>query len=86
MLADDRRDSVPDYLRAVAELELAESCTARRQALRTIRELGDPRASPAAERLASAPRTGCGILGLGDCHSCIRRDLRATLAALGSKR
>jgi tRNA A-37 threonylcarbamoyl transferase component Bud32 len=76
------REDLPPYAAAVASLELANGCRTRSAALEEIRGLGDPRALPAVQRLASAPRNGCGFLGLGDCYDCIRGDLSRTLAAL----
>lgn len=74
--------TVPPLQRALARLELAEGCNAKRSALRALRELRDPRAIPAVERLDRLPRRGCGFLSLGDCWSCLRGETRRTLRSL----
>jgi serine/threonine protein kinase len=72
----------PVVARLLAELELAEGCNQKREALTAIRELGDARALPILDRLDDLPRRGCGFLGTGDCWRCIRRDIRRTRTAL----
>ena len=79
-------DHVPAYAHAVAKLELARGCKNRRSALKTIRELGDPKALPAVQRLHRAPKDGCGFLSLSDCHECIRAELRKTMSALRKRK
>jgi serine/threonine-protein kinase len=71
----------PPFVAAVVDLELAERCPERRRAVRQIAAIGDPRALPALERL-DRNRRGCGFLGMGDCHGCLRRDLRIALRRL----
>lgn len=76
------RASLPPLLDALARLEMAEGCSAKRSALRTVRELRDPLALPAVERLGRLPRRGCGLFGRQDCWSCLRGELRRTLQSL----
>jgi serine/threonine-protein kinase len=73
---------VPAFARPVAALELDTTCEGRRTQLARIREIGDPRALPAIERLRAAPREGCGRGRRTDCHACIRGELAATHDAL----
>jgi serine/threonine-protein kinase len=70
------------HLLAVARLEQARSCRERKDAISEIAALKDARALPALRRLAESPRTGCGFLGLRDCNSCFRAELRRTIDAL----
>jgi serine/threonine-protein kinase len=70
------------HLLAVARLEQARSCRERKDAISEIAELKDARALPALRRLAESPRTGCGFLGLRDCNSCFRPELRRTIDGL----
>nr|MDQ3037867.1 hypothetical protein [Myxococcota bacterium] len=79
-----REGSAPDtpaFVASLIDLELARGCRERREAVRALEQIGDPRALPALERLETA-RRGCGFLGSQDCHRCLRRDLRTALAAL----
>ena len=75
---------VPEFARAVAELELARGCGERKAALVRITEIADVRALPYVQRMDALPRRGCGFLSSRDCHSCIRRDISNALRALGS--
>jgi serine/threonine-protein kinase len=74
--------TLPPTVQAMAELELGEGCSAKRNALRTLRELRDPRALPVVERIDRLPRRGCGMFDMGDCWSCLRGETRRTLRSL----
>ncbi len=74
--------TLPPLVDALARLETAEGCTGKRNALRAVRELRDPLALPAIERLDRLPRRGCGMFNLGDCWTCLRPELRRTLRSL----
>ncbi len=74
--------SLPPLVDALARLEVGEGCTAKRNALRELRELRDTRALPAVERIDRLPRRGCGMFGMGDCWTCLRRETRSTLRSL----
>ena len=76
------RDMVPPVVRAVAQLETGEGCDAKRAALRIVRELREPRALPAVERIARLPRRGCGLFGHSDCWACLRGEVRRTQQSL----
>ena len=76
--------STPTYALALAALVVANTCDERALALASVRDAGDPRAVPVIERLAAAPRRGCGRRGRSDCYACIRDELDTTLAALRS--
>ncbi|MBN8613237.1 MAG: serine/threonine protein kinase [Deltaproteobacteria bacterium] len=75
-------ETLPPLVSALAQLELAEGCSAKRNALRALRDLRDPLALPAVERLDRLPRRGCGMFNLGDCWSCLRGETRRTLRSL----
>ncbi len=75
--------SVPEYARAMAELELGRGCREKREAVRTLARLGDARARPAIERWRSSSRRGCGFLRSQDCWRCMRPDLDDAARALG---
>lgn len=74
-------EEAPAFVPHVMSLELASNCRERRDAVRALGELADPRALVALERIDRA-RRGCGFLGSQDCHRCLRRDLRTALSAL----
>ena len=74
--------TLPPLADALARLETAEGCTGKRNALRAVRELRDPLALPAIERLDRLPRRGCGMFNMGDCWTCLRPELRRTLRSL----
>lgn len=65
-------EHLPAYAIAVADFEIARGCNNRKASIRRIRDLKDPRALPALQRIANTPKSGCGFLSLGDCHACIR--------------
>ena len=74
----------PRYARLVSVLTLARTCDARRAQIETIAALGDPRALPALERIADAPRTGCGRRSREDCYACVRAAVTDAMAQLGA--
>jgi serine/threonine-protein kinase len=74
--------TLPPLVDALARLETAEGCNSKRNALRGIRELRDPLALPAVERLDRLPRRGCGMFNMGDCWTCLRPEVRRTLRSL----
>ncbi|MET0284360.1 MAG: serine/threonine-protein kinase [Polyangiales bacterium] len=77
-----RSTGVPAYLSLLADLELTNRCTERKEIVAEMRKQLDPRVLPALERLADQPRTGCPPFRLGDCLSCMRRDLDQTIGVL----
>jgi hypothetical protein len=77
--------SVPDYLLAVARLQKAETCEAKKKALQEIREIGDSRALPALRRLSSQRRSGCGPRKSKDCLACLRQDLTTCIKLFESR-
>ncbi len=76
------RDRVPPFAAHLSDYELATRCDDRRDAVRALREDGDPRAIPALQRMQDLPRRGCSPFGMGDCHRCMRRDVDRTLERL----
>jgi hypothetical protein len=82
LLDHEPASDVPEWARAVADLERARGCRGKKRLLPRIVELGDDDALPALERLARA-RQGCGFLGRSDCYGCLRDDLREAIEALG---
>jgi serine/threonine-protein kinase len=77
-----RSSGVPAYLSMLADLELETHCAERKDIILEMRKQQDPRVLPALERLADQPRTGCAPFRLGDCLSCLRRDLDQTIGVL----
>jgi tRNA A-37 threonylcarbamoyl transferase component Bud32 len=77
-----REGGVPRYAKLLAELELNGRCNDKKEVVERMRQLGDRRVLPALERLANAPRRGCGLLRLTDCYACLRRDLDQTIGSL----
>jgi serine/threonine-protein kinase len=83
------RDHASRELRVVLDLERAEKrrrCKDVPELVKKAGEYGDERAVPILDRLAS--RRGCGILGLGDCWSCLRgnKDLTTARAAAQARK
>ncbi len=83
LAAHQPAEDVSAVARAASELELARTCGDRRIALQTLGEIGDASVLPALERLAAAPRRGCGFLSTKDCHRCLRDDLASVIERLG---
>jgi serine/threonine protein kinase len=77
-----REGSVPRYAKLLAELELNGRCNDKKEVVERMRQLDDRRVLPALERLASAPRRGCGLLRLTDCYACLRRELDQVIGSL----
>ena len=82
ILAHRPEDEVLPHIRGIAELEVARTCKARKEAIAKMRKQGDRRYLVPLERLSSMPRSGCGFLDLSDCYSCIRTDLRVAIASI----
>ena len=76
---------LPAHVVSIARLERARTCRERQDAIAELEELGDARALASLRRIADAPRTGCGFLGLSDCYGCVRGDVRDAITHLGSK-
>jgi len=75
LLAHEPPSDVPDFARAVAQLELGSGCADRAEAIGAVAEAGDPRALPALRRLQHMPADGCGEDGAEDCYGCLRDEL-----------
>jgi len=75
VLAHKPADAVPLYLRNVAALEKASSCTGKRDVLERMDAAADPRVMPALRRLAATRRRGCGFFSAQDCLECLREPL-----------
>ncbi len=67
---------------AAAELRQASGCSAHREQIEKLAEIGDPRALPVLETYQNKSTRGCGRLGLSDCYGCIRGDLSDAVEAL----
>ncbi len=67
-------DQVPGWVRAVADLELASSCVARRDALTRLADYAEPATLPALTRMRET-RTGCGRGRRSDCYACVREEI-----------
>ncbi len=85
VLAYKPASALPLYVKNIATFEAARGCRARKEAIHAIEEAGDKRTLPALRRLSRASKTGCGFLGLEDCYSCIRADLREAIYAIEDK-
>jgi hypothetical protein len=80
------REEVPPFLVALAELENATACRRKQEQVRALAAIGDPRALPALDRLASEPRDGCRrLFRRYDCYQCLRDDLAATITSLQAR-
>jgi serine/threonine-protein kinase len=83
VLAHEPAAEVPAWLRGLALLEKAESCDAKRAAVKRIAEAGDKRGLPTLQALAKTPRKGCGTFKNNDCLDCMRQTLKNALEELG---
>jgi hypothetical protein len=86
ILAYEPRAMVFPHVILIAEFESARSCKDRKQIIGKMRAARDVRDLPPLQRLARAPRSGCGFLGLGDCYTCLRGDLRSAISAIEGAR
>jgi eukaryotic-like serine/threonine-protein kinase len=77
--------NLPQYIALMADLELNGRCADKKEVLERMRTLGDPRVLPALQRLADAPRRGCGFFRMNDCHACLRRELDPIIEGLREK-
>jgi len=82
VLAFKPAERVPGHLRVIAELEGSRGCRTRQDAIAKMQQQRDVRYLPPLQRLARASRSGCGFLGLSDCYSCIRNDVRDAIDAI----
>jgi eukaryotic-like serine/threonine-protein kinase len=73
-------DEVPAYGRAMAHLQLAETCLQKKEQLTTIAAVDDPRVLPVLITLAQRKRSGCGPRGKDDCLACLRPELEALVS------
>ncbi|MFI5307980.1 MAG: hypothetical protein ACHQ53_11535, partial [Polyangiales bacterium] len=69
-------ERVSPHLLAIAQLEVARGCKARKQAIANMEMQPDARYLSGLRRLDRSPRSGCGFLSLSDCNACIRGDVR----------
>jgi hypothetical protein len=67
------------------EIREAKTCSAVRSLLPSMAEHGDERSLSPLRRYRAT--NGCGFLGFGDCHKCLRRDssLEKAIAAVGKR-
>lgn len=82
VLAFEPTSAVPDFLIALARLQLARSCPGKRRQVEALGAAGDPRALPFLERLAQRPRVGCGKKQREDCLACLRKPLARSIGRL----
>jgi serine/threonine-protein kinase len=73
---------VPEVIRDLAELELATRCKSKKSIIARLTERGDPQVLPALRRVSSLPKKGCGMFKQGDCWSCLRRTVKASITRL----
>jgi len=84
VLAYEPEVDVPLWLHGLALLEKAESCEAKRAAVKRIAEANDKRGLPALQRLGKTPRKGCGVFKNNDCLECLRSTLKKSTEALAA--
>jgi hypothetical protein len=82
VLDHPQSSQLPAHLLAIAKLEAARTCAARREALQAMAASPDDRYLPSVERMSRIKNTGCGFLRLGDCYGCVRSELKKTIAAI----
>jgi serine/threonine-protein kinase len=82
LLAHVPADEIPQYVRRVARLSLARTCSEKRTEIEQLTEVKDPRSLPALIRLAQKPKYGCGRKRREDCFACLREPLDALIAEL----
>jgi serine/threonine-protein kinase len=84
VLAYEPEVDVPLWLHGLALLEKAESCEAKRAAVKRIAEANDKRGLPALQRLSKTPRKGCGVFKGSDCLECLRTTLKKSIDQLAA--
>ena len=84
VLAHAPEAEVPGWLRGLALLEKAESCEAKRAAVKRIAEAQDKRGLPTLQELAKTPRKGCGTFKNKDCLECLRQTLKKSIDELAA--
>lgn len=82
LLSYGAQDKIAEPIKVLAELEVASTCKGRREALERAIKAPDPRFLPPIRRRHESRRTGCGFLGLEDCFSCNRADLKRAFEQL----
>lgn len=65
-------EHVPSYVRRMAYLQLATTCSAKKAELEEMATLRDPRVLPMLLELSQRPRGGCGKRKREDCLACLR--------------
>lgn len=85
VLAYKPASALPLYVKNMATLEAARGCRERKDAIQAVEKAGDKRLLPSLRTLSRASKTGCGFLGLEDCYSCIRADLRDAIHSIEDK-
>jgi hypothetical protein len=78
-------EEVPTYARAMARMQLAETCPQKKTELELFKTLGDPRSLPALISLSQRKRGGCGHRGHEDCLGCLRAELARVIHQLEAK-
>jgi hypothetical protein len=82
LLTHEPQAEVPEHARQLARFNDAKSCNDKKKVLKEIAELADIRVLPALEMLTASRRLGCKPRGKGECGSCLRRTLSATVKQL----
>ena len=78
-------DETPEYVRALAHFQLAETCVDKREPLENLQSLNDRRALPALVLNSERAKVGCGVAGSRkDCLACMRPELEALINELES--
>ncbi len=76
------QDAVPEVLKLVAQLQMAESCRHKKSVVEAIGELADPRGLAALRRYE--PR-GFHACGRRDCYACMRKTLAESIRKMGEE-
>ncbi|WP_434423567.1 serine/threonine protein kinase [Nannocystis pusilla] len=84
VLAYEPEVDVPLWLHGLALLAKADSCEAKRAAVKRIAEANDKRGLPALQRLSKTLRKGCGAFKNKDCLECLRPALKQSIDQLAA--
>jgi hypothetical protein len=78
-------EEVPGYVRAVAHLQIAETCKEKKQELDKITKLDDTRVLPFLLLLSDQKKADCGRRGDEDCLACLRSELDVLVVQLRAR-
>ncbi|MCB9752583.1 MAG: serine/threonine protein kinase [Myxococcales bacterium] len=82
ILKHEPQDEVPEVARLVAELQMAEACSAKKVIVEKLAALRDPRGVKTLQRYEPRGFTACGRR---DCYGCMRETMAEALRAMGTE-